>query len=97
MALIQYITKKREKVFLDMQDLNIIRQRINSIHDPKENVVDLDALQKCKETLIDIEYYFERVGVMISSPPSFAMQHGEWHLLFSYIRYTGICCHSFLP
>jgi len=76
MALIQYITKKRKKESLSLQDLNIIKQQVAAIAETDDQddrlhaVFHPDAFNRCLETLGHMQYEFERVGVMVAPPPS---------------------------
>lgn len=69
MALIQYITKKRKKQVLSLQDLNIIKQKINAVYKEGEAFY-IGAILNCQKTLDLMPYEFERVGVMIAATPS---------------------------
>jgi hypothetical protein len=74
MSLTQYITKKREKNFLTLQDLNIIKKEVDKLwkhyeHATRETVDLIESVKVWSEysKMIDnMSYDIERVGVMFA-------------------------------
>jgi len=67
MSLIQYVTKKLKKEFYSIQDINVIKQRVEIMRCNCATENDWnDAVIKYDKTIKDLAYDVERTGVMFA-------------------------------